>query len=109
MYSQLRRGFWLAALLCTFAGVALAQDPQGADAAGDRATSFQTVEGAVKEDVPGGPLLVAAYGFVWIAVLGYVLRLGRMQARVEANIATLERALSSGPNAPKSGAGTEPG
>jgi CcmD family protein len=76
-------------------------------AAEDRATSFQAVEGAVREDVPGGPLLVGAYAFVWLAVFLYVWRLGRMQARAFASMDTLERALAklAGSGA---GAGADP-
>jgi CcmD family protein len=63
-------------------------------AAEDRAQSFQAVSGAVKEDVPGGPLLVAAYAFVWVAVFAYVWRLSRMHARVEDNLGRLDAALA---------------
>jgi CcmD family protein len=65
------------------------------DAAADRAQSFRAVEGAVKEDVPGGPLLVGAYALVWLAVFGYLVRLVRQQARTEAEIARLEKALAT--------------
>ena len=63
--------------------------------ADDRAASFQAVSGAVKEDVPGGPLMLAAYAVVWIAVFGYVFRLVRLQRGVEANLERLERTLGS--------------
>ena len=67
----------------------------------DRATSFEAVSGAVKEDVPGGPLLLVAYGFVWLALFGYVLRLGKLQSRVETNLAGLERALQKTGTGPR--------
>lgn len=63
--------------------------------ADDRAASFQAVSGAVKEDVPGGPLMLAAYAVVWLAVFGYVFRLVRLQRGVEANLERLERTLGS--------------
>ena len=80
------------------AGSALAQD--AADTrTDDRAQSFQAVQGAVKEDVPGGPLLVGAYGLIWLAVFAYLVRLVRMQARTEAEVARLAQALAEGDRA----------
>lgn len=61
----------------------------------DRASSFQAVTGGVKEDVPGGPLMLAAYAVVWIAVFGYVWRLIVLQRGVQANVERLERTVSS--------------
>lgn len=81
---------WLAPSLVSSPNKAFAQD----DAAEERAASFQATSGAVKEDVAGGPLLVAAYAFVWLAVLGYVFRLGRLQAGTDARLATLEHAVA---------------
>jgi CcmD family protein len=70
--------------------LALAEDA----APGDRATSFEAVTGAVKEDVPGGPLLVAAYGLVWLAVFAYVFRLVRLQRGADENLARLQQDLA---------------
>jgi CcmD family protein len=64
------------------------------DAAEERSQSFQAVRGAVKEDVPGGPLLVAAYAAIWIALLLYVIRLARLQQRVQSDVERLERVLA---------------
>jgi CcmD family protein len=76
--------------------VVLAQDAQegGKAPAEDRAQSFQAVSGAVKEDVPGGPLLIAAYAFVWLAVFGYVWRLSRLHGRIDENLTRLDAALA---------------
>jgi CcmD family protein len=75
------------------------------DAAEERATSFQSVPGAVKEDVPGGPLMLAAYAIVWLAVFGYVFRLVRLHRSVEVNMARLERAVNSAPVQDDAGVG----
>jgi CcmD family protein len=64
------------------------------DAGGDRAASFEAVSGAVKEDVPGGPLLVASYALIWLAVFGYVFRLVRLQRSADENLARLQQDLS---------------
>jgi CcmD family protein len=76
------------AALCA-ASLARAQDADQ-----DRAQSFQAVKGAVKEDVPGGPLLVAAYAAIWVVVLLYVIRLVRQQQRAQVELDRLERVLS---------------
>lgn len=82
-------------LLADVASVAHAQDAApAADSPGDRAQSFQAVTGPTREDVPGGPLLIAAYAIVWLAVFGYVFRLGRLHAGVQANLDRLEAVLS---------------
>jgi CcmD family protein len=77
-----------------------AQAQAGADAPQDvadqRSQSFQAVQGAVREDVAGGPLLVAAYGVIWVIVLLYVIRLVRLQARAQADVERLERVLAPG-------------
>lgn len=74
---------------------AQAEDADGVDdVADDRAQSFQAVSGAVQEDVPGGPLMLAAYAAVWIVVFGYVFRINRLQRGVEANLERLERSIA---------------
>lgn len=59
----------------------------------DRAQTFEAVSGAVKEDVPGGPLVVAAYALIWLAVFGYVFRLVRLQRGSDENLARLQQDL----------------
>ena len=64
------------------------------EAAEERSQSFQAVQGAVKEDVAGGPLLLIAYGVVWLVLLLYLVRLVRQQKRAEADVARLEQVLT---------------
>jgi high-affinity nickel permease len=66
------------------------------DAAEDRATSFKAVTGAVKEDVPGGPLLLGAYGAILVVIISYGVRLVRMQQRAQTDLARLERQIAAG-------------
>ena len=80
-------------LALTLSGVAFAQSDSAAD---DRAASFQTVTGAVKEDVAGGPLMLAAYAVVWLAVFIYVFRMIRLQRGMEDSLSRLERSIGSG-------------
>ena len=44
-----------------------------------------------EEQIPAINLVAAAYGFVWIVVVGYVWSLGRRLQKAEAEIAALER------------------
>jgi hypothetical protein len=62
-------------------------------AAESRSEAFRTVEGALQEDVPGGPLLVGAYALILAAVLGYVIHLVRLQSRMSGDIERLTRAI----------------
>ena len=42
------------------------------------------------EQIPAINLVAAAYGFVWIALLGYVWTIGRRLQKVEGELAELE-------------------
>ena len=48
-------------------------------------------ETAPGEQVPALPLIGAAYGFIWVAIFGYVWSLGRKLQKVDAEISELER------------------
>lgn len=93
MRHTLARTFVIACLgaLC-WSGSAIAAQQ---DSVEDRATSFQAVEGAAKEDVPGGPLLLGAYAFVLVLLIGYAARLGALQAKTGRELERLTRALEA--------------
>ncbi|HJL19823.1 MAG TPA: CcmD family protein [Sandaracinaceae bacterium LLY-WYZ-13_1] len=78
---------------------ALAQDgaPEGeaGDAAEDRSMAFEAAEGPQTENIPGGALMIAAYGVVWLLVLGYVVSLGYRQASTTDDIDRLRRDLAA--------------
>ena len=40
------------------------------------------MSGAVREELPAGRFVAAAYGFIWIAVLVYVVSIARGLGRV---------------------------
>ena len=42
------------------------------------------------EQIPALPLIAGAYGFIWIALLGYVWSVGRRLQKVEGELADLE-------------------
>ena len=57
------------------------------------AQEFEKVTGKVADEVPAVPFVGIAYGFIWIAILGYVLFVARGVARVRGDIADLRRKL----------------
>lgn len=75
-----------------WSGLALAQDDPTEAQADDRASAFRSVSGPQVDNVPGGTLLIAAYGVAWVLVLGYLWRLGSLHT---ANAKELERLKSA--------------
>lgn len=47
-------------------------------------------ETAPGEQIPAIPLIAAAYGFIWVVLLGYVWSLGRRLQKVEVELTELE-------------------
>ncbi len=93
----LHAGLLALTMLAGTATLALAQDeprdeprdePSPAET---RAAAFESMEGAQTEDVPGGSLLIAAYGTVWLLVLGYVMSLAFRQARTARELEQLRQ------------------
>jgi len=65
------------------------------------AQTFEKIEGKTTEDVPAVPFVGLAYGFIWIAVLAYVVSLARNLSKTRAELDELrqkvERATNAGP------------
>jgi CcmD family protein len=59
------------------------------------AQQFEKVSGKVTEEVPAGPFVGIAYGFIWVAILAYVLFVARGVARVRGDIDELRRKLDA--------------
>ncbi|MGF1464742.1 MAG: hypothetical protein ACFCGT_01290 [Sandaracinaceae bacterium] len=91
----------LAALALTaLAPAAMAQD----DRDEGRAEAFEAAaEGAETENVPGGLLLVAAYGTTLVLLLLYVVSLGFRQASTARAIDELRRDLAAAERRPPDG------
>jgi len=53
-------------------------------------------EAAPREVLPATPLVFYAYGFVWVAVMGYVFVIWRRMAKVEHDLADVLRRLKDG-------------
>lgn len=66
------------------------------DAAESRSAAFQAVEGPSSEQVPGGPLLIGAYGVILVLLIGYVARLGSLHGKNQLELERLSRAIEAG-------------
>ena len=53
-------------------------------------------EAAPREVLPATPLVFYAYAFVWLALIGYVFSIWRRMARVEQDLAAVQRRLQDG-------------
>ena len=51
---------------------------------------------AQREVLPATPLVFYAYSFVWLALIGYVFTIWRRLARVEQDLAAVQRRLKEG-------------
>jgi hypothetical protein len=58
---------------------------------------YEKVEGIPRQEIPAGRFVSAAYGFIWIAVLVYVVFVARGIARVNRDLAELRRKLDGTP------------
>lgn len=76
----------LAVLACWERPVALAQPPQAA-----QEEFVPLSEVPPEEQMPAAPMVVAAYAFVWVALLTYLWTLARRIRRVDADLKNLER------------------
>jgi CcmD family protein len=48
------------------------------------------------EQLPAAPLVIAAYAFVWVALMWYLWSIWRRLGKVEADLQTLERRRTRG-------------
>lgn len=78
---------WSAVLLTFSPAAALAQE-------------FQKIEGPLRPELPAGPFVGTAYGFIWIAMLVYVLFVARGLSRVRTDVEELRRKLQKRNDSP---------
>jgi CcmD family protein len=72
---------------------------------GDRATTFQAVQGPGEEHYSGEVLLVSAYAIVWVIVLFWVALVWRKQSAMNSRLDDLERVLDKAAASAAAGAG----
>ncbi len=86
------RSLVLSLALCALPLTALAQDPTPAD---QRSMGFRPGLGEeAREHVPGGRLLVMAYGAILLLLGGYVAFVGRRAAKLDEDLRRLEDDLA---------------
>jgi CcmD family protein len=80
----------LAVTLGLVAGAAVASFAQGQPAQ----DGFEPVSKLpAVEQLPAAPLVIAAYAFIWLAMLAYVFMLWRRLASVDRELAALRRSI----------------
>jgi len=52
-----------------------------------------------QDQLPAAPLLVSAYAFVWLALFGYVVSVGRRLSKVQREVERLESDIKRGTRA----------
>jgi CcmD family protein len=72
---------------------------------GDRATTFQAVQGPGQEHYSGEVLLVSAYAIVWVIVLFWVALVWRKQSALNSRLDDLERVLDKAAASAAAGTG----
>ncbi len=86
-------------LLCAwlFMGVPVFAQPTEEDPGASRATEFQAVDETNRpgDEVPGGVLLIVAYGIVWVLVFGYVFMVGRIGRETSRRLGELEQRVEA--------------
>jgi len=88
---SLRRIVTTAMVMLGGASAALAQQPAAAQAAQDGFVPVGKLPAV--EQLPAAPLVIAAYAFIWVALLVYVGLLWRRLAGVDRELAALRRAV----------------
>lgn len=68
--------------------------PANLPPAEERAQQFQRVEGPQTEAIAAGPLLVGAYGAIWVLLFGYLFVVARRQANTRADLVALEKLIA---------------
>lgn len=91
------------ALAMFAAGPAAAALAQQEDAAESRAATFEAARGAQLEELPGGALLIAAYGVVFLLVLVYVVSIAFRQATTARELDRLRQDMKAHARSASSG------
>ena len=76
---------------------ALAQQPQPQAEPPKQTDEFVPVSQLPPQDqLPAAPLLVTAYAFVWVAVFGYLVSVGKRLTKVQREVKRLESDIAKG-------------
>jgi CcmD family protein len=76
---------------------ALAQQPQPQPAPPAATDEFVPISQLPPQDqLPAAPLLVTAYAFVWLALMGYLVSVSRRLTKVQHEVERLESDIAKG-------------
>ena len=84
---RLKRWWTLGVGIVLLTSLTMAQEAQN---------QFVPAESVQRQELPSGPLVYAAYAFVWAAVLVYAFMLWRKLGRVERELSEVSRKVSGG-------------
>jgi CcmD family protein len=56
---------------------------------------FEKVRGPATDEVPAGPFVAIAYGFIWVAILTYVVFVARGVGRVRGELDDVRRKIDA--------------
>jgi CcmD family protein len=56
---------------------------------------FEKVRGPAADEVPAGPFVAIAYGFIWVAILTYVFFVARGVGRVRGELEDVRRKIDA--------------
>jgi CcmD family protein len=59
------------------------------------AQEFVKISGKAADEVPAGPFVGIAYGFIWVAILAYVVFVARGLGRVRGELDELRRKIDA--------------
>ncbi len=89
------RGVLTAVFLClALAAPLAAQGTTPPPAPPSAQEGFEPVTGAVTEQLPAAPLVMGAYGFVWVVLVAYVWSVARRLSKVQDELDRLDSQLS---------------
>lgn len=90
-------------LLAVVIGIGVsAQQPQPQPQPGPPAATDEFVpisQLPPQDQLPAAPLLIGAYAFVWVALFGYLLSVGRRLTKVQTEVERLDAEIAKGTRA----------
>ena len=88
-------------LLAVVIGIGVsAQQPQPQPAPPAATDEFVPISQLPPQDqLPAAPLLIGAYAFVWVALFGYLLSVGRRLTKVQTEVERLDAEIAKGTRA----------
>ena len=84
-------------ILLTLSLLAAPAAAQDEDPGASRSETFEAAEGPNTENIPGGALMIGAYGAMFVLLLGYVVSIGYRQTQTARELSSLKAEIGAGP------------